>query len=200
MTITTRAEWDWITRQAAKPFVLECDHDANTNGLGKIQRAIVDYLGTAPAGFDDTVHGYRGPYHGDARLAYCQARGWSSESQVLWHSGPLLVRVSAIAAAVYRADEPTPSQLRVVQRNVRRLEQLGLVVCRHGCAGYVDRSYTQWNGKPGVMPQAVAALFAAFRWNCQHFAEQDRLAPEWHAEYSRTLATVNPIQALQGLM
>ena len=48
MTITTRA----LIRGTAvgHQFVLECDHHANTNRLGRVQRAIIDYLGTAPEG------------------------------------------------------------------------------------------------------------------------------------------------------
>ena len=115
---------------------------------------------------------------------------------------PYGVTVPQIATAVYGAGEPTASQIRVVQRNVRRLKELDLVHCWHACVGYLDRAYTQWNGKPGVMPQAVAALAVVFKWDCQHFAEQDRLAAEWAAERSHRMAALlaDPVRALQGLV
>jgi hypothetical protein len=94
------------------------------------------------------------------------------------------------------------SQVRVVQRNVRRLEQLGLVNAYHACAGFVDRLYTQWNGQPGVMPQAVAALAVSFRWDCQHFAEQNKIASDFTNDRAAALAKMleDPVAAMQGLL
>jgi hypothetical protein len=199
MTITTLV----LIRSTAvgHEFVLECDHHANTNGLGKVQRAIVDYLGTAPEGLDP---GAKSELHRHARNAWLKARDYPDDDEVhaLWHGVPYGVTVPEIATAIYSTDEPSASQIRVVQRSARRLQQLGLVHCWQACVRYVDRSYTQWNGKPGVMPQAVAGLAVAFKWDCQHFAEQDRMAAEWdEAERARLAALfANPAEALRGLI
>lgn len=183
-------------------YVSECNHHANTNGLklGKIQRAILDHLATAPGGFPYDF-GHR-PEYDRAATAYRQAHNWAHEADLLWHVQPYGIRVPAVATAVYGSDEPTASQIRIVQRNVRRLEELGLVDCWHGCAGYVDRPYRCINGEDYVMPQAVAALYAALRWDCEHFAEQDRLAAEWEAAEKARLDEMlkDPMAALQGLL
>jgi hypothetical protein len=197
VTITTRVTLRGTA--VGHQFVLECEHNANTNGLGKVQRAIVNYLGTAPA---DLSMAARSRLIGDTCNAWLVARGYPGDDDVhaLWHGQPYGVTVPKIAMAVYGTSEPTPSQIRVVQRNVRRLEQLDLVCCWQACLGFVARPYTQWNGKPSIMPQPVAALAVTFKWNCQHFAEQDRLAAEWTAERVRQMGTVDPIRALQGLV
>jgi len=183
-------------------YVLECPHHANTNGLklGKTQRAILAHLETAPGSFSDYMNrgeNYRQPGH-----QYRAAQGYSLEADLLWHGNPKGIRVPAIATAVYDSDDPTASQIRVVQRNVRRLQELGLVDCWHGCVGYVDRPYRCVNGEDYVMPQAVAALYVALRWECEHLAEQDRLVAEWEAAEKARLDAMfkAPMEALQGLL
>lgn len=183
-------------------YVLECVCNPNTNGLrlGKTQRAVLNHLATAPGGFPG--HSGHRPEYKRAAAKYREAHGWALEADLLWHPQPYGIRIPAIAATVYAVEEPTASQIRVVQRNVRRLEELGLVDCWHACAGYVDRPYRCINGEDYVMPQAVAALYVALRWNCEHFAEQDRLAAEWEAAEKARLDEMfkDPAAALQGLL
>lgn len=182
-----------------KEFVLECDHYTNTNGLGATQRAIIDHLATAPAGFDGPGYPYGHQYH-SVSIHYREQHGWTPEADLLWHGDPYGIRVPAIATAVYATEQPTPSQIRIVQRAARRLQQLGLVDCWHGCAGYVDRPYRCVNGKDYVMPQAVAALFVALRWDCAHKTEQARLAEEYRQARDAHWNGVDPVSALQGML
>lgn len=183
-------------------YVSECTHTPNTNGLrlGKTQRAILNHLATAPGGFPYDF-GHR-PEYERAAEKYREASNWATEADLLWHVQPRGIRVPAIATTVYDSEEPTASQIRVVQRNVRRLQELGLVDCWHACAGYVDRPYRCVNGEDYVMPQAVAALYVALRWECEHFAEQDRLAAEWEAAEKARLDEMfkDPVAALSGLL
>lgn len=170
----------------ANQYALACGHDFNTNRLklGKTQRAILAHLATAPAGLGSRGYLYRG-------------------GPLTWHSEPYGIRVPDISTAVYSTQEPTTSQLRVVQRNVRRLEQLGLVDCWHACAGYVDRPYRCVNGEDYVMPQAVAALYVALRWKCGHLDERDRLDAEAAAATMAridALKSADPNEVLRGLL
>jgi hypothetical protein len=183
-------------------YVLECNHHANTNGLklGKTQRAILSHLATAPGGFSSYTA--RGEVYRTAGHQYRAARNYCLEADLLWHGLPHGIRMPDIATAVYDTEEPTTSQIRVVQRNVRRLQELELVDCWHACAGYVDRPYRCINGEDYVMPQAVAALYAALRWDCEHFAEQDRLVVEWKADAEARIDEMlkSPVAALRGLL
>lgn len=183
-------------------YVLECNHHPDTNGLklGKTQRAILDHLATGPGGFADYMD--RGESHRHVGHQYRAAHNYEAAADLLWHGEPKGVRVPAIASAVYGSEDPTASQIRVVQRNVRRLEDVGLVDCWHACAGYVDRPYRCINGEDYVMPQAVAALYAALRWECEHLVAQDRLIAEWEAAQKARLDEMfkDPMTALQGLL
>lgn len=170
----------------AQEYVLKCDSHPKTNGLGKTQRAIIEYLATAPAGFKCRGCGHPEcahpqSYH-DAANAYTYDGG---QDELLWHGPPHFVRLDCITRAVYATEQPTAAQTRIVQRNVRRLEQLGLAECKHGTARYIERPYTTWSGKPAVMDQAVHALFVALVWDCEHLREQDRLVAEWDAARER---------------
>jgi hypothetical protein len=183
-----------------EPFVSECAHHANTNGLGKIQRAIMTYLGTAPGGFHQ-YNGYNQP-HCSVGTRYRAARDYHPSAELLWHGPPYGVRIPAIATAVYGTADPTAAQIRVVQRAVRRLEQLGLTTCWHACTGYVDRPYRCINGNDYVMPQAVSGLYVALPWKCEHIAAQEQLIAEAAAEtQARVDAMFNdPVAAVQGLL
>jgi hypothetical protein len=186
-----------------KEYVLACDYTPKTNGLGKTQRAIVAFLATCPAGFDNTVtnmtdterqalhwHGRKSDYGDDYELA--------------WHGRPYGVKVPTIATAAYGSETPSPAQIRVVQRNVRRLQRLDLVDCWHGLAGFVDRPYVMGNKTDAVMPQAVSALWVALRWDCEHQVERARIVAEYVAEKALTasaianLSTEEVMAALQG--
>lgn len=184
-------------------YVLECAHHPNTNGLklGKTQRAILDHLATGPGGF--TQYSVRGDDYRQVGNQYREAHNYTPDADLLWHGLPKGIRVGSIASVAYSTQEPTASQIRVVQRNARRLEELGLVDCWHGCAGYVDRPYRCVNGEDYVMPQAVAALYVALRWDCEHLAEQDHLVAEWHAAMKARvdeLFAQGPMTALRGLL
>lgn len=136
------------TTKQGHPYVLECDCYPKTYGLGKVQRRVVDYLATAPGRF--------------------AGMSWDPDTQrFTWHGRPNGVTVHQVAIAVYGTDEPTASQVRVIQRGVRRLESLGLVDCWHGWTGVMrEGAYVTSNGFSADMP--VSALFVALRWECEH--------------------------------
>jgi hypothetical protein len=104
-------------------FVLVCDYHPKTNGLGKVQRAIVDFLATGPGGFGhcgDGYHGGRSSYHHRASNEHRAANGYPPELDLLWHGLPHGVQVAKITAAVYATQEPTASQTRVVHADSLR--------------------------------------------------------------------------------
>lgn len=161
-----------------KEFVLACDHTPKTNGLGKVQRAIVDYLATAPNGFPDFYqNGSKHPVVDEYRYA----AGYSPESDLLWHCAPRGATVASITMNVYGTEALTASQTRVVQRNVRRLQELDLVWCRHGVVKVRRDAYTTALGFKADQP--VSGLIAGLHWRCEHVAEQERLIAEWDHAY-----------------
>ena len=141
-------------------YVLElyCHSKTNTSGLGRVQRSIVEYLATGPGGFG----GYR----------WDPAR-WQFET----HGHPYGVPITAICRSVYGdyLADPTPAQIRAVQRAVRRLEQLRYVDCWHGWHHDVERRCTNFHGEEFVTTRPVSALYVALRWDCEHL---DRRCPE----------------------
>lgn len=172
-----------------KQYVLEWCHRSKTNGLGKIQRAILDYLATAPAGFGSI------------------GRESKDSNRITWHGQPYGVRVPEITAAVYATEEPTASQIRVVQRNVRRLEQLDRVHCWHGTIRWSERRHTDYRGQETTGPRPVSGLYVALRWDCAHLDEQARLAAEEDArrtsEYEARMEWFkngDPVGALHDLL
>lgn len=127
------------------PYVPKCEYNPETNGLGRVQRRIVSYLGTAPAGF--------GGYSTDLETG-----------EFGWHTEPVAVTLGSITAAVYEAKESSPAQIRAVQRAIKRLEELGLVVSFHAAITY--REYDTPLGFHGT--QAVPGRWVALKWDCEH--------------------------------
>lgn len=151
-------------------YVLDSCHTPKTYGLGRVQRDILDYLATAPAGFG-------GPL---VRAA---------NGDLTKHGPPYGVLIADIAESVY-SGKPTVPQTRAVQRAVRRLEQLGHVDCWHGWTGRLERRYTTALGFDGNVP--VSALYIAARWECEHLER----GAGGRAEDVQ-LDADNPVQALQ---
>lgn len=139
-----------------KEYVLECDHASKTySGLGRVQRSILDYLATAPGGF---------------KLAPLISDG----NRLLDHGAPYGSTVAEIATAVYRS-EPTTTQIRVIQRNLRRLQTLEYIWCRHAAIDWSERHHTNWRAEDVVSPRPVSGLVAGLRWDCEHLrAEKQR--------------------------
>ena len=130
---------------------LYCHSRTNTSGLGKIQKAIVDYLATGPGGFGGSI-------------------GWPWPGGTEQHGEPGGVPVTSICKAVYGdyLADPTPAQIRAVQRAVRRLEHLGHVDCWHGWHRNMERRITTLVGEEVVTTRPVSALYVALRWDCEH--------------------------------
>jgi hypothetical protein len=156
--------------------------------LGKVQRAVIEYLSTAPAGFDY-------PWEDPSRWQFVQ------------HGRPYGVPIVSICRAVYGdyLTDPTPAQIRAVQRAVRRLEQLGHVDCWHGWHHDVERRYTNYHGDKCLTTRPVSALYAALRWDCEHLDRHHAEQKEREDEKTRrdaefkALLSDNPLAALQSV-
>ena len=196
-------------------FVPGMCHYPGTNNLGRVQRRIVAYLGTAPFGFYaiDTPLGY---YDGEKKISAIDdprvaalRRDYPNAAHALEHGPPIWASVLDITTTVYGTADPTPAQTRATQRAVRQLEQRGLAECRMGCARTEQadsRSYTTRLGYTAWQP--TPALYARLpRWSCRHVkARQHRLKRTYlvarrEEEVRRAeLAGLTPAEAIGRLM
>ena len=145
-------EHDRLRRERPELFVVDCHCQPKTNGLrlGRVQREVLAFLGTHPGGFGST--------------------SWSPDelTKCADHScTPNLVSLRSVEKHVYATETPTPAQVRAVQRAVRRLEAVGLVVCQHGWLADQKRTYRTRLGFDGYLP--VSGLFVGLvDWECEH--------------------------------
>lgn len=133
----------------AKTFVPVCDSppETNTTGMGRVEKRIVRYLSTAPAGFAGAVG--------------------SSEGETLEHGEPCGVTLDAVARVVYETEAPTAAQTRAVQRATRRLADVGVVARWHGATRFRDETRVTSLGFLAAMP--VPVVFVALAtWGCGH--------------------------------
>ncbi len=177
-------------RDSKSLYVLElyCHSKTNISGLGSVQRAIVEYLATGPGGFYGQV-------------------GWPWPGGCDTHGPPNGVPVTSICRSVYGdyLADPTPAQIRAVQRAVRRLEQLGYVDCWHGWHRNVERRCTNLHGEEFVTTRPVSELYVALRWDCEHLDRRRARQDERRREKARrdaeleALLAGNPIAALHSV-
>ena len=138
-----------------RKYALGCEYHSNTNysGLGRVQRRILDYLATNPAGFGGTT-----------------VRDMES-GEFFKHGPPRGVTTRDIARHVYGVTEPSAPQLRVIQRAARRLETLKRVDCWHAWSGDRERRYKNSRGKEYITTAPICSLFVAIRWDCEHMTQ-----------------------------
>ena len=151
-----------------------------TARLGDVQRAILAYLATAPAGFGGTL--VWAPGHAELRE----------------HGEPNGVTIERIATAVYRLTAPpSPSQIRSVQRTVARLAELGLV--SRWQSWLRMRARTTSLGYVATMPEP--GLFVAYaNWRCEHIERRDREWRQWQESREAALRKLDDVSAVRALI
>lgn len=146
-----------------------------TKGLGRHQRAVLDYLARAPYGFAD-------------------AEAWDERGRVLRHGAPYAVTIKDITLGVHGEDY-TETDAQQVRRSVHGLAAAGLAVVDMRPVGSVEREILKKSGETAIVTRPVKALKVSLRgWTCEH--RRGRQAPSAPRPTKQKLLTSGPSTAM----